>query len=98
MNKREYIGKVVVSAKTKARFILVEVHAAYLTIATPERNAYGTRSHYRIDVLAQDPFSSKEMYFEDDAVHEKFIQEYPAYIHSESGRAEANLHWILTGD
>ena len=46
MNKKDYIGKVVISAKTKNRFVLTEIHAAYICVGTEKLNAYGTRDSY----------------------------------------------------
>ena len=96
MNKRDFIGKVVISAKTKNRFVLTKIHAAYIDIGSEELNRYGTRSTYMFKVDNEDPFTSGDLYFEDAALTERFKKEYGEYCRSEEGRSEAWMYWMQT--
>ena len=70
MNKQNFIGKVVISAKTQNRFILTKIHAAYICVGSEKLNQYGTRSSYMFKVDNEDPFTTGALYFEDAAVTE----------------------------
>ena len=98
MNKRDFIGKVVISAKTKNRFVLTKIHAAYINIGSEELDQYGTRSIHTFETDYQDPFTSGDLYFEDAALTERFKKEYKEYCRSEEGRSEAWMHWMLNGN
>ena len=98
MNKRDYIGKVVLSASTQQRFILTEIHATYISVGSEELNRYGTRSYYMFKTENGDPFTSGDLCFEDATLTERFQTEYKDYCRSEEGRSEAWMHWMLTGD
>ena len=98
MNKRDYVGKVVISAKTKNRFVLTEIHAEYICVETEKLNAYGTRDSYMFKNDNEDPFTSGDLYFEDVTLNEKFKKEYKEYRFSDGGRSEAYMYWMLTGD
>jgi protein-S-isoprenylcysteine O-methyltransferase Ste14 len=98
MNKKDYIGKVVISAKTKNRFVLTKIHAAYICVGTEKLNEYGTRSSYMFKNDNEDPFTSGALYFEDKTLNEKFKKEYKEYCFSENGRSESYMYWMLTCD
>ncbi len=96
MNKRDYIGKTVISAKTKCRFILTKIHAAYISVGSEELNKYGTRSAYTFNTDNTDPFTSGDLYFENAALTDSFCKDYQAYCRSDEGRSEAWLYWMQT--
>ena len=98
MNKQAYLGKVVISAKTKNRFILTKIHAAYIDIGSEQLNQYGTRSTYMYKTDNTDPFTSGALYFEDATLTEPFKREYKDYYRSEEGRSEAWMYWMQTCD
>ena len=98
MNKRDYIGKVVISKKSKARFILREIHAAYICLGDEKLNQHATRSGYMFKTENGDPFTSGDLYFEDGTLTERFKKEYKDYCGSEVGCSEAVMYWMLTGD
>ena len=98
MNKIAFIGKVVISTKTKTRFVLTKIHAAYICVGSEELNQYGTRSGYMFKTDRDDPFTSGDLYFEDAALTERFKKEYKEYCLSEEGRSEAWLYWMQTCD
>lgn len=98
MNKRDFIGKVVISAKTENRFVLTKIHAAYINIGSKELDQYGTRSIHTFETNHGDPFTSGTLYFEDAALTERFKQEYGEYCRSEEGRSEAWMYWMQTGN
>jgi hypothetical protein len=98
MNKRDYIGKIVISAKTKNRFLLTKIHAAYIGVGSEDLNGYGTRSSYIYKTDNGDPFTSGDLYFQDATLTERFKKEYNDYCRSEDGRSEAWLYWMQTCD
>ena len=98
MNKKDYVGKVVISAKTKNRFVLTKIHAAYICVGTEKLNVHGTRDSYIFKNDNKDPFTSGALHFEDVTLNEKFKKEYKEYCSSEGGRSEAYMYWMLTCD
>ena len=98
MNKQDYIGKDFISSNTKKRYILTEIHAAYICVDSEKLNQYGTPSSYMFKTNNGDPFTSGDLYFEDAALTERFKKEYKEYCLSEIGRSEAWMDWMLTGD
>ena len=98
MNKRDYIGKIVISAKTQNRFVLTKIHAAYINIGSEELNQYGTSSTHTFETDHGDPFASGDLYFEDAALTERFIKEYNEYCRSEEGSSEAWMYWMMRGN
>ena len=98
MDKRNYIGKVVISAKTKNRFVVTEINAAYICLGDEKLNQYGTRSGYMFKTDNRDPFKEGDLYFEDAVLNVLFQKEYSDYCRSEEGRTEAFLYWMRTCD
>ena len=98
MNKQNYIGKIVISSKTKKRYVLTKIHAAYISVGSEELNQYGTRSSYMFKTDNGDPFTSGSLCFEDSMLSEAFKREYADYCRSEDGRAEAWIYWMQTCD
>ena len=96
MNKRDFIGKVVISSKSKCRFLLTKIHAAYIGIRDADADKDGTRSSYTLDTCNEDPFTSGIMYFEDASLTERFKKEYKEYCRTEEGRTEAWMYWMQT--
>ena len=95
MDKKKYIGKVVVSTSTQTRYVLTKIHAAYITIGTEKLNKYGTRDSYLFKTENGDPFSNGALRFEDESLTELFKQAYNEYCRSEDGRAEAYWYWLM---
>ncbi len=95
MELKDFIGKVVVSTKTKTRYILTKIHAAYITVETEKLNEHGTRSSYLFKTENEDTFTSGALRFEDASLTEVFKKVYKEYCRSEDGRAEAYWHWML---
>lgn len=48
MNKRDYIGQVVIASKSKDGYILTTINAAYICLVDEALNQYGTHSSYEI--------------------------------------------------
>lgn len=94
MELKDFIGKVVIGAKTNKRYVLTKIHAAYITVGAEKLNEYGTRSSYMFKTENGDPFSNGALRFEDSALTELFKQAYNEYCRSEYGRAEAYLYWV----
>ena len=95
MELKNFIGKVVISAKTKTRYLLTKVHAAYITVGTETLNAYGTRNSYLYKTENGDPFTNGALYFEDAALTELFKKCYSEYCCSDDGRTEAYGYWLM---
>ena len=98
MNKRDFIGKVVISANTKKRYVISKIHPTHICVESEQLNQYGTSSAYMLNTDNGDPFTSGDLYFEDAALTERFKKEYKEYCRSEDGRSESWMDWMLTGD
>ena len=95
MELKDFVGKVVISTKTRTRYILTKIHAVYIQVGTEKLNEYGTRSSYLFKTENGDPFSRGVLSFEDVSLTEAFKQAYNEYCRSEFGRAEAYWHWLM---
>jgi hypothetical protein len=94
MNKKDYIGKVVISTKTKTRYILTEITSPEIRAKTIELNSSGYPSHYVWKTINGDPFSNGYLIFEDETLNEKFKKTYDEYCHSEDAYWEEYGYWM----
>jgi hypothetical protein len=94
MEIKDFIGKVVISAKTKERYILTKVASPYIEVKTEKLNEYGGRSCYRFETINGDPFTRGVLVFEDASLMLPFQKAYEAYSHSEDARWEEYGYWM----
>jgi hypothetical protein len=90
MEIKDFIGKVVISARTKERYILTKVASPYIEVKTEKLNEYGGRSCYRFETINGDPFTRGVLVFEDASLMLPF-QKRMKRIHIQKMRAGKNM-------
>ena len=95
MELKDFIGKVVISASTKRRYVLTAITAPEIKVRTEKTNERGYYEHYCWDTINGDPISGGSLVFEDKSLTEPFITAYAAYSHSEDARWENYGYWLL---
>ena len=94
MEIKEFIGKIVINAKTKERYILSKVTSPYIEVKTEKLNEYGGRSCYRFETINGDPFARGVLIFEDVTLAEYFKKAYEEYSRSEDAYWEEYGYWM----
>ena len=94
MDFKAYIGKVVISTKSKKKFILTKVTAPKICVRTVEVGSSGYHSHYVWDTINGDPFSNNDLVFEDASLNEPFKKAYKAYSKTEDAYWENYAYWM----
>jgi hypothetical protein len=80
---KKFIGKTVVSPRTGERFVLEEITAPEICVATVALGPYGYPRHYAYETINGDPFSRGILVFEDASLLEPFKIAYDAYCRTE---------------
>ena len=94
MEIKEFIGKIVVSASTKERYILTKITSPYIEVKTEKLNEYGGRSCYRFETINGDPFERGVLIFEDASLAVPFKNAYYEYCHSKDAYWEEYGYWM----
>ena len=94
MEIKDFIGKVVVSTKTKTRYILTGVTSPEISAKTVDVNSSGYPSNYVWETINGDPFTNGYLVFEDATLNEPFKKAYNEYCRSEDARLEEWIYWM----
>ena len=94
MEIKEFIGKIVINAKTKERYILSSVTSPCIEVKTVKLNECGCPSCYRFETINGDPFERGVLIFEDVSLAAPFKKAYEEYSHSEDARWEEYGYWM----
>ena len=94
MQLQDFLGKVVVSAATKRRYVLTQITAPYIVAMAEQADARGNRASYRWDTANGDPISTGVLVFEDVSLKLPFRNAFEAYCNSQAGRWEEYGYWI----
>lgn len=94
MQITDFVGKVVVSASGKRRYVLTEITAPYIAAETVEPEHHGCRGTYRWQTINGDPISNGTLVFEDESLTEPFRQAYEAYCRTEEAYWENYGYWM----
>lgn len=94
MELKDFVGKVVVSAKTKRRFYLKEITAPKIGVVTIAPDSRGLYTRYWWGTINGDPFSTGALVFEDAALLEPFKAAYTAYCRTEEAYWEEYGYWM----
>lgn len=97
MELKAFIGKVVVHAVSKERYILKEITAPYITVVAEHPSANGQHPQYRWETINGDPISNGTLAFEDAALLAPFKAAYAAHSHSKEGYWEDYGYWMRKG-
>ena len=94
MELKDFIGQVVISAKTKRRFVLEKITAPEIGVVTEEPGPSGYPQHYVYETINGDPFSRGLLLFEDLSLTAPFVAAYEAYSHTEDAYWENYDYWL----
>ena len=94
MEIKDFIGKIVINAKTKERYILSKVTSPYIEVKTEKLNEYGGRSCYRFETINGDPLERGVLIFEDVSLASTFKKVYNEYSHSKDAYWEEYGYWM----
>lgn len=94
MELSKFIGKVVFSPHTRERFLIDEITAPEICVATVELGPYGQPRHYAFETINGDPFSRGTLVFEDASLFEPFKVAYEAYCRTEDAYWETYGYYM----
>lgn len=94
MELNSFIGKVVISTKTKKRFVLYRISAPSIVVQEEKPDEKGLRRWFSFETANGDPFANELLVFEDASLTEPFIKAYSAHCNSEDGRWEEFEYWM----
>jgi hypothetical protein len=94
MTIKDFIGKIVISAKTKRRYTIYEITSPYIIVKSEKPDSSGYHSHYRFDCINGDPITNGDLIFEDEALVESFKRTYNDYCHSKDAYYEEIGFWM----
>ncbi len=88
MELKDFIGKIVISSKSKTKYVLTKITAPEIVARCEKLNEYGCYSHYCWETINGDPISNGYLVFEDRSLTEPFKATYSAHCHTEKARLE----------
>lgn len=94
MELRGFIGKIAIAPKTGERFLIDEITAPEICVATVEIGPYGYPRHYAFETINGDPFSRGTLVFEDISLLEPFKAAYKAYCRTEDAYWETYGYYM----
>ena len=94
MEVQDFIGKVVIGAESKKRYVLRRITAPYIEATTLEKNAQGHCASYRWPTINGDPITTGALIFEDVSLTEPFKEAYEAYSHTQDAYWENYGYWM----
>lgn len=94
MELKEFIGKVVISTKTKQKFYLKKITSPEIGVVTMTPDNDGHYTHYIWKTINGDPFSNGSLVFEDASLLEPFRKAYDAYCRSKDAYWEEYGYWM----
>ncbi len=94
MELSQFIGKTVIHANTKQRFILSEITAPRIFVTTERADQSGYRQQYSFPTINGDPISTGALVFEDPSLKTPFLAAYDAHCRSETGWMEEYGYWM----
>lgn len=94
MQISDFVGKAVIEAKSKKRYILKEITSPYITVSEEQTNENGYRSSYRWSTINGDPITTGTLVFEDTSLTEPFKKAYDTYCHSKDAYWEEYGYWM----
>ena len=94
MQISDFIGKVVIEAESKKRYVLKEITSPYITASEERTNEKGHRGSYIWFAINGDPNSRGDLRFEDESLTEPFKVAYNTYCRSRDAYWEEYGHWM----
>ena len=94
MELKEFIGKVVISPRTKMRYTLYKITAPTISALSEKPNAYGGYACYCWETINGDPITNGTLIFEDTSLTEPFKKAYDEYSRSKDAFWEDYGYWM----
>ena len=94
MELKSFIGKIVICALTKERYVIEKITSPYIGVRSEKPNSSGYHSHYRFECINGDPITNGALVFEDQEVTEAFKMVYNYYCHSNDAYYEEMDFWM----
>ena len=94
MKINDFIGKVVIDAKTGTRYILHEITSPSISVITEKIGENGYPQRYIFNTINGDPISNGTLIFEDTTLTESFTVVYDSYCHSKDAYWEDYGYWM----
>lgn len=94
MELKDFIGKVVVAPHNGERFLIDEITAPEICVATVKLGSSGQPRHYAYETINGDPFSRGTLVFEDASLLEPFKAAYDAYCRTEDAYWETYGYYM----
>ena len=94
MELKDFVGKVVVSAESKKRYVLRRITSPCIEVSTVEKDAQGRCASYCWATINGDPISTGALVFEDTSLTEPFKEAYTAYCHTRDAYYEEIGYWM----
>ena len=94
MELKDFIGKVVICAATKQRFVLRRITSPCIEVTATENDARGYCASYSWPTINGDPISTGALIFEDASLTEPFKVAYSAHCHTRDAYYEEIGYWM----
>lgn len=94
MELKDFIGKIVISPKTKKRYVLQQITAAIIEAKSQQPDERGYCSSYRWETINGDPISNGQLVFEDKSLTEPFKKAYAAHYSTQDAYWENYGYWM----
>ena len=91
---KDFIGKVVICAATKQRFVLRRITSPCIEVTAIEKDARGYCASYSWPTINGDPISTGALIFEDASLTELFKVAYSAHCHTRDAYYEEIGYWM----
>ena len=92
---KNFIGKIVISTRSKNRFVIEKITAPEISVRTEKPNKLGYYSYYCWDTINGDPISNGDLVFEDPSLTDPFKKAYDAYSRTEDARWECYGYYLM---
>ena len=94
MELKDFIGKVVICAVTKQRFVLRRITSPCIEVTAVEKDARGYRASYSWPTINGDPISTGVLVFEDASLTAPFKAAFSAHCHTRDAYYEEIGYWM----
>ena len=94
MELKDFIGKVVICAESKKRYILRGITSPSIEVAAVEKDAQGYCASYSWPTMNGDPISTGALVFEDASLTEQFKAAYMAHCRTRDAYYEEIGYWM----
>ena len=94
MELKDFIGKVVICAATKQRFVLRRITSPCIEVTATEKDARGYCASYSWPTINGDPISTGALVFEDTSLAAPFKAAFSAHCHTRDAYYEEIGYWM----